>query len=242
MIMNKRKFQGDSLTVKSPFFYIIQHKESKKYYAGYSSSKRKCDSSLFMCESGYQTSSKDIRSLIAEKFTFGLEIFDIIRIRHFHSQTEAIQYETKFLTKVNAKRNDRFYNMSNGHKDFFLSPEANERRRLKSLGRKHSHETILKMKSRVRSKNECEKISHALKGKPKSEEHKAKLRGREFSKDTREKMSLAWKERKFTASELANRAAARVGCKWWNDGNENKFCKKCPGSVWMPGMAFRKRK
>lgn len=237
--MEKRVRKFNNSDCKKPYFYVIQHMLSGRYYAGYSANKKVCNSSLLMTQYGYKTSSKEIHEIIENE---GLDSFIVRRIRHFNSKELAIRYESRFLKAVNAAQNKAFLNMSNGHAKFYLSTEANERRKLSSIGRKHSPETIMKMKSVKRSNEFKEKISNALKGKPKPESLKQKLRGRKFSDEHKQKLSNSWKTRKFSESELRNRAAARVGCKWWNDGSNNRFCKVSPGNSWIPGMIFKPRK
>jgi len=97
-----------------PYFYIIEHIPSKKYYAGckinYSA-----DPNKFMTENGYKTSSKLVRSLIK---TDGLESFTVLKIKIFESPQQALNYETKFLKRVNASKNPKFINLHNGGSDF----------------------------------------------------------------------------------------------------------------------------
>lgn len=94
----------------SPFFYIIQDTLNGIYYAG---SKWAVNASpeTFMTNSGYKTSSKIVKSLIKEH---GLGRFIIRKIRKFNNEKDTRIYETRFLRRVNAKYNPRFYNESNG--------------------------------------------------------------------------------------------------------------------------------
>ena len=62
--MQRKIFIPEGLTVNHPFFYIIQHIPSGKYYAGYCCKKSHCDSSKLMTEEGYKTSSKIIKEFI----------------------------------------------------------------------------------------------------------------------------------------------------------------------------------
>lgn len=93
-----------------PYFYIIQHVKSGKYYAGVRHGKG-CDPNELLKVTGYKTSSRYVHALIEED---GLSSFVINRIRTFRTIDEAISYEQRFLTKVNAMNNDTFINMSNG--------------------------------------------------------------------------------------------------------------------------------
>lgn len=96
-----------------PYFYIIQEKTTGKYYAG-SKYGRDADFTNLLTETGYKTSSTIIHQIIAEE---GLGAFSINRIRIFNSSKDAYDYETKFLKKVNASKNEKFYN---GHNNDIL--------------------------------------------------------------------------------------------------------------------------
>jgi hypothetical protein len=239
IMQTKRVFIKENMTVCNPFFYVIYNENADKFYAGYKSHKKTCNSDTFMTRSGYCTSSKEIAAIINRD---GIHDFKVVRIRHFQTKEEAIEYEAKFLKHVNAKHNMKFYNMSNGDGKFFMTHEANERRRLKSIGRKHSKETIKKMKNHRHSDESKSKQRAAKLGRKLSEETKNKLRNVKRTQFTRDKLKAAWKTRKLSDLELQNRGAARVGCKWWNDGVNNKFCKSCPGDGWMIGMVFKPRR
>lgn len=63
-----------------------------------------------MKPSGYLTSSKIVKDIIIE---FGIDIFEIRRIKTFDNGEQAYDYETAFLNKVNAMNNPKFYNLHN---------------------------------------------------------------------------------------------------------------------------------
>lgn len=98
----------------NPYFYIIQHVASGKYYAGCKINKH-ADSSVFMTEFGYKTTSKIVHNIIESE---GLSAFKIRKIKHFSSPLEALAYEEKFLLRVNAAKNINFLNRHNGGKNF----------------------------------------------------------------------------------------------------------------------------
>ena len=95
-----------------PYFYIIQHITSLKYYAGYKSYGYGSDN--LMTPDGYKTSSKEIKRLINRD---GLGAFIIRKIKRFKTTEEAYEYEFRFLTKVNAKDNVTFLNLGNSRED-----------------------------------------------------------------------------------------------------------------------------
>lgn len=99
----------------TPYFYVIQHLASGKYYAGSkwgkSSHKQKqrfADPAYFMVEGGYLTSSTIVKKLILEE---GLSAFVVRIIRTFDTAEKARDYEARFLKKVKAKTNDKFFNI-----------------------------------------------------------------------------------------------------------------------------------
>jgi hypothetical protein len=95
---------------KLPFFYVIQHKRTGKLYAGCKTANP--DPSTFMCKKGYCTSSKIVRQLIDDESP---DIFIIRRIRLFLNVDDAHLHEIKFLSRVDAKNNPRFLNLTNGY-------------------------------------------------------------------------------------------------------------------------------
>lgn len=98
----------------NPYFYIIQHTVSGKYYAGCKIN-RTANSSTFMTASGYKTTSKVVHKIIQSE---GLCSFKIKKIKHFDTGLEALAYENKFLLRVNAAKNTNFLNRHNGGKYF----------------------------------------------------------------------------------------------------------------------------
>lgn len=124
-----------------PYFYIIKHKPTGKFYAGCKINS-KADSSNLMTEKGYQTTSKIIKNLIK---TDGLVSFEVLRIKHFDLPKQALDYESRFLTKVNAAENNMFFNRHNGGKHFVNKGGYNLSESTKQKMRKpKSKETIEK--------------------------------------------------------------------------------------------------
>lgn len=97
--------------MSNPYFYIIEHISSKRYYAGVRYAEG-CDSSELLAEDGYCTSSNTVKKIIEEE---GIQSFSIRKIRIFKSIEAAYEYETKFLRRVKAKSNDRFINRSENY-------------------------------------------------------------------------------------------------------------------------------
>jgi hypothetical protein len=111
-----------------------------------------------MTKGGYQTTSKIIRKIIKED---GLDSFEILRIKHFEFPEQALDYETRFLVKVDASNNDKFFNRHNGGKHFnnkggYRLSENTKRKMMKPK----SKETVEKQKiaSNNRPKDFYERI------------------------------------------------------------------------------------
>jgi hypothetical protein len=100
------------VSIYIPYFYVIEEYSTGILYAG---SKWASDANpdKFMIKGGYLTSSNIINLRILEN---GIESFKIRKIKTFISPKSAYDYETKFLNKVNAKKNSRFYNKHNNDK------------------------------------------------------------------------------------------------------------------------------
>ena len=97
------------MSIYQPYFYIIQDVRNGMYYAGAKWGKD-ADPRNFMKPFGYTTSS-DIVNYIIETSGFGT--FITKRLKLFQTASEVKNYETKFLKKVNARKNPSFYNARN---------------------------------------------------------------------------------------------------------------------------------
>ena len=146
---------------KLPFFYIIQHKTSKLYYAGSKyaraqSLKRETNLATFMTNDGYITSSKSIQQIIKHE---GCDSFMIKKIVLFNSIEQTRAYEAKFLQRVNAAANKSWLNKSNsGGNGSYIRKKGIK-------GKPHTEET----KRRISEKAIGRKL------KPLSQQHKDKL-------------------------------------------------------------------
>ena len=89
-----------------PYFYIIQHKTSKKMYAG-SKWAVGCNPSTFMIPNGYTTSSAPINSIIDLE---GFDSFVILRIDTNLDGLSAYDYESLFLQTNGCARSKYWYN------------------------------------------------------------------------------------------------------------------------------------
>lgn len=84
----------------------------------------------------YRTSSKIIR----EKLKNGAHFSKIKILKVFSIEKEALEFEKRILTRVNAKTNPKFLNQTNGNKDFCL--------------KQHTEKTKKKMKERFNQNTE----------------------------------------------------------------------------------------
>ncbi len=107
----------------TPYFYIIQHKITKKMYAG-SRWKIGCNPEEFMKPNGYQTSSPIIKSIIKEE---GLDIFDIIRIDTNCDAISVYDYESLFLQTLNCAKSDDWYNAHNNTSNIVYTLEIKDK-------------------------------------------------------------------------------------------------------------------
>ena len=178
--------------MSTPYFYIIQHSITKKYYAGCKINSHANPSNL-MTENGYQTTSKIIKNLIRED---GLASFVILRIKCFKTAEQALSYESRFLLKVNAAENIKFFNLHNGGKNF-----------VNKGGYKLSESTKNKMK-KPKSKETIDKQNE-------SKKNRSKLTYQKMV-ETRKNNGKPW------ISEEQKEKIKKFNDNYWNDEN----CKK----------------
>jgi hypothetical protein len=192
----------------NPYFYIIRHKPTQKYYAGCKINSS-ADSSNLMTESGYKTTSKIIKDLIKKD---GLNSFEVLKIKHFKTPEETLSYESRFLIKVNAAENPMFFNQHNGGKNFVNKGGYNLSEATKNKMKKpKSEETIQKQKEALkkRSKESWKKMV-----------------------ETRKRNNPVWHD-----EEMRKILSIKNNIRWSNDDNRKKqseimkeFYKKNPVS------------
>ena len=176
---------GHQVDPSRPIFYVIQNTKTGIYYAGYKKNKKR-----FLIEKGYTTSSNIVNEIIQNE---GLAIWRIMKIRYFESGKEAKAYEVRFLCRIDAKRNVKFYNKSNdiisminpGH-----SPTEKHRKVISEY-----------QKNKVISNETRKKHSEASKRNWSNMQYREKTinsmkRRKPISEETRKKMSIAASMRK----------------------------------------------
>lgn len=92
-----------------PYFYIIQHKITKKMYAG-SKWAVGCHPDTFMVKTGYTTSSTLINSIIDSE---GLNSFIILRLDTNLDGLSAYNYESLFLQTLDCFHSPDWFNQHN---------------------------------------------------------------------------------------------------------------------------------
>lgn len=191
------------MSIYTPYFYVIQDMRNGMYYAGAKWGKD-ANPKTFMVEGGYTTSSQIINAIIRQ---CGLHTFKIRRIKSFLTKEEAYRYETRFLQKINARKNSAFYNAHNN--DGMFNPDMMVNYMYEKYGVAYYNQTddarkrlsennpFKGMKGFFNGKHHTSeskaRIAAASKGRPKSEETRRKLSrshiGKKHSKETREKIS-----------------------------------------------------
>lgn len=128
----------------TPYAYHLYHTPTEKHYYGIRYSKNCSPSDLW---NTYFSSSKIVHSLIKE---YGKDSFVVTVRKVFDNIDKAILWETKFLTKINAKDNDKWLNQHNGGKTFIGPYIHNDKTKetisSKITGMKRSEETKEKMR------------------------------------------------------------------------------------------------
>jgi hypothetical protein len=192
----------------TPYFYVIQHIASGKYYAGYQSvSRKKYHSENFMKPSGYQTSSKSVRAIIAAE---GLDVFRIRKIRNFKTGAEARVYETRFLTKVGIPHNPRFFNKQANMKFSMLGEWFSTEHKVK-IGLAHIGKTVsMETRSKIGKASSEWKRSKAHLDALHTASIKASL-GSHRSTEAKAKMRLAKLGKKQKPEHIDSRAASNTG-------------------------------
>lgn len=141
--------------MKTPYFYIIKHKNTGRKYVG-SKWAKDADTSTFMTESGYQTSSTTVWKLIEKDGLNSFEIEDIVTEEElkipFNDYQTVLAYETAFQHYYDCARNPEFLNMMNNNLVNYSWPLLSESVKEKHKEIMNSSKTKSKIKSILLSK------------------------------------------------------------------------------------------
>ena len=174
-----------------PYTYLLKWPDGTKYYGCRYARNKANPKELGI---SYFSSSALVKDKIRSN---GHPIYEVRKI--FSCGKNALRWENRFLTRIDAKNREDFLNRSNGAKDFGGRPFTQETRIKQSVAAKKrwasnpiSNSTRSKMraaaKERMKNSRTREKISDSLKNQVQSEDTK--------------------KKRSKTMSKL----------KWWNNG------------------------
>lgn len=105
--------------IYSPYFYIIYHKPTQKFYVGCKYAKD-ADPSIFMKNPGYTTSSNIVNSLIN---LHGLDSFDIAVLLTEDEVGDVYKFETAFLRENHIAADPQWLNCHENHLAPFGSSE-----------------------------------------------------------------------------------------------------------------------
>ena len=204
------------MNIYTPFTYRITFKPTGQQYYGVRTRKNCHPNELW---TQYFTSSKRVKQLIAE---FGTSAFDFEIRKIFTTKQDAILWEHRVLTRLDAAKSTYWLNENNGDRKFYGGGFPK--------GSKHT----------IESKQRMSENSSGLKnpnyGKPKSLE-------------TRKKLSIAntGKKRKFEPGKKEEMILKRTGknnCNygkkfcWWNNGTSSSLVETCPGEGWVRGRIW----
>lgn len=185
-----------------PFTYHLHHTPTDQHYYGvrYKNGCRASD--LWIT---YFSSSPIVHQLIEQ---YGKESFVPSVRKIFETAEEAVEWESKFLSKVDAQHNDRWLNRHNG-KDNFMGPH------------KHSEESKAKIGKAQKGKVVSEETKAKMRIKAKERESKRRADNWTMPEEAREKQSAYGKTRVWSKERNAKVSASKKGTKrqYLDDGS-----------------------
>lgn len=195
---------------KLPFFYIIQHISTGRYYCGMKV--RMPNPATFMIIGPYRktyiTSSAEVKALIKQE---GIDTFKIRRIILFNDPRLAHVYEHRYLLRVNARQNKNFINKNNG----IPIPAPS--------GWHHSDEIKAQLSTKFIGEN------NPFYGKQHTDATKAQL-SRALTGKGNPRFGV-----KLSDDQIKKYSLTVAGYRWWNNSITNVRARECPGPEWVIG-------
>ena len=187
------------MDIYQPYTYLLKFKPTGQTYYGssYANNKSKVAHPTQLWVT-YFTSSKVIKKLIEE---YGADSFDVQIRKTFLTAKHTLIWEHKVLTRLNAVKDKKWLNRTNGNKLFYLDDNARARLSASKKGYIASEETRKKLSDIHANRSDEEKIaikvkaSKSLSGRTQSTETKAKISkshiGRKFTEEHKQKIREA---------------------------------------------------
>lgn len=184
-----------------PFAYLITSKIDSRRYYGIKFSKDADPSQLW---TKYFTSSKEIRAKVAK---YGADAFTAEVRKVFETAEQAINWESRFLNRINAASRDDWINRSNGN---LCMGSINKG---KKKTEQHWENWKLVRKGHTVSEETKKKIGDANRGRKQSEEANEKRRqastGFKHDDEAKQRIREAATGRRHSPETLAKIKAAR---------------------------------
>ena len=177
-----------------PFTYHLYHTPTGQHYYGVRYKKGCSPEELWV---SYFSSSPVVHQLIEQ---YGQDSFVPSVRKIFETAEEAVAYETKFLTKVNAQHNDKWLNRHNGRTDF-IGPHT------------HSEVAREKIRSKIKGIKRSEETKAKMRAKAKEREAKRRAEGWTMPDEARDKQSAYARNKVHSAERNAKMASSKRGAK-----------------------------
>ena len=204
------------MNIYTPYTYLITFLPTGQQYYGVRTKQGCHPTDLW---NSYYTSSKTVRQLIKQH---GADAFRWEVRKTFSNREDAIIWEHRLLSRIDAARNPQYLNKNNGDRKFFGGGVPK--------GFRHSEDARRKMSINSSGSNNPNY-------------------GRNFSEATRRKLSEARKGKCNLTAEQVEKLKERMtgennfnyGKKfaWWNNGTHNKLVEQCPGDKWVRGRLWK---
>lgn len=160
----------------TPFTYHLYHKPTDRHYYGV---RYKKDCSPDELWNTYFSSSPIVHRLIEQ---YGKDSF-VPKVRKvFKSAEQAVRWESKFLSKVNAQHNDKWLNRHNGS-DLFIGPHT------------HNEQSKAKIGSKIKGIKRSEETKARMRDRAKDREAKRRAEGWTMPQDAKERALQTRQER-----------------------------------------------